>query len=530
MKITGQFGNVIGAHNLLALVRNTASWVFSDKTIQSAAKKARAKVSKASVKLGAKSASLSASRAAPASSRSAFVATAPAEECIEPSSSAFSFASDSSAASSTPPKRLITLNTHPYAWLDVLSQAETVLPFDVRYPTMEMVEDYFALCMAAHYSTVATFVPTDVDTKIRGVLWQSKPFRSQSALLSSSVAGGVTDVSGGALENEVNLAEQQSEVSEDTPEMRAQRMRMMERESHRRMFEFGLKVKEWDISHISTRWIHMKERNEKTNRMKNLFPTPVSGHDGEWLGVMAGSLGAFVRHRDASYVTASTEAIVKELEREAHAWNVACETPGAELEVLKMAATLTHNAGDLDQGLSFFPEKGGAQYDALRARFGRLGHPSQCVSEEGFVSAFHQASHVYKIVAAEGHRNYPLREVDILRTSRDFLLPLAPCLDDWGRQIGSAAELSFRDKSAVLAGLLMGCKRVKDQSGYYRAIAGLVDGIDATERELESSLATAPRKLWKTPLVQQHLQLSQASFESGLRRRCAAALAQVRRK
>lgn len=32
--------------------------------------------------------------------------------------------------------------------------------------------DYFSLCLASHYSTVATFVPTDVDNQIRKNLWQ----------------------------------------------------------------------------------------------------------------------------------------------------------------------------------------------------------------------------------------------------------------------------------------------------------------------------------------------------------------------
>lgn len=36
----------------------------------------------------------------------------------------------------------------------------------------EQLLDYFALCMACHHATVATFVPTDVDTKIRGILWR----------------------------------------------------------------------------------------------------------------------------------------------------------------------------------------------------------------------------------------------------------------------------------------------------------------------------------------------------------------------
>jgi len=37
----------------------------------------------------------------------------------------------------------------------------------------EQLQDYFALCLACHHATVATFIPTDVDTKIRGILWQA---------------------------------------------------------------------------------------------------------------------------------------------------------------------------------------------------------------------------------------------------------------------------------------------------------------------------------------------------------------------
>jgi hypothetical protein len=36
----------------------------------------------------------------------------------------------------------------------------------------EQLQDYFALCLACHHATVATFVPTDVDTKIRGIVWR----------------------------------------------------------------------------------------------------------------------------------------------------------------------------------------------------------------------------------------------------------------------------------------------------------------------------------------------------------------------
>ena len=36
----------------------------------------------------------------------------------------------------------------------------------------EQLQDYFALCLSCHHATVASFVPTDVDTKIRGIVWR----------------------------------------------------------------------------------------------------------------------------------------------------------------------------------------------------------------------------------------------------------------------------------------------------------------------------------------------------------------------
>ena len=36
----------------------------------------------------------------------------------------------------------------------------------------EQLQDYFTLCLACHHATVASFVPTDVDTKIRGITWR----------------------------------------------------------------------------------------------------------------------------------------------------------------------------------------------------------------------------------------------------------------------------------------------------------------------------------------------------------------------
>jgi len=64
---------------------------------------------------------------------------------------------------------LIDLGRGRDGFLRILASWRNLLDESLTYG--EQLQDYFALCLAAHHATVATFVPTDVDTKIRGVLW-----------------------------------------------------------------------------------------------------------------------------------------------------------------------------------------------------------------------------------------------------------------------------------------------------------------------------------------------------------------------
>lgn len=67
--------------------------------------------------------------------------------------------------------RLIDLGSSHDGFLRVIASWENILRDDLSWP--EQLQDYFALCLACHHATVATFVPTDVDTKIRGITWHA---------------------------------------------------------------------------------------------------------------------------------------------------------------------------------------------------------------------------------------------------------------------------------------------------------------------------------------------------------------------
>ncbi len=348
--------------------------------------------------------------------------------------------------------RLIDLGGHPHGWLDILRAADA-LPATPT-PSAEEREDYFALCLAAHHATVATFVPTDVDSKIRGGLWQPP----------------------------------------------------LDPASRRRMFDLVLHAQTWDLAGISTR----------TTALAGVGP--VSGHDGELLGVMAGALGSFVRAADAEYAQKAADAIDAEFRREAHEFTFALRQPGQEVEVLRLAMSLTHNCGDTDQGISSWAE--GPAYAPYRARFGRLAHENT----PPYGGTYQLAARLYRhLLAAEGHRHYPLRHVRCLRRSPDFLLPLGPFLDDWGTLIATHPALAPAERTEVLAALLAGCKKISGQVGYFRALSGFAHGAGGLDKFAAQLPATSRQEL-KDPEVRRHVALSQASFEASMSKRARQVL------
>jgi hypothetical protein len=75
-----------------------------------------------------------------------------------------------SAVRVTEPGRLIELGNSSDGFLRILANWQNILCASLT--PEEQLQGYFALCLACHHATVATFVPTDVDTKIRGIVWR----------------------------------------------------------------------------------------------------------------------------------------------------------------------------------------------------------------------------------------------------------------------------------------------------------------------------------------------------------------------
>jgi hypothetical protein len=339
----------------------------------------------------------------------------------------------------------------PDGWLKILRAAPGMMG---REPTtVEDRDDYLALCLACHGATVATYVPTDVDAKIRGVLWA----RGDQSVV-------------------------------------------------RRRWSLVQAAMRWDVQAVS-------------RRVVTTAHGPVSGHDGEWLSVQAGALGAALRTGDAGLADEIGASIAAELDREVAAFRAALSDYRQDgWDLIRLAWILTHNVGDLDQGISFWPEQAEA-YVPWRARFQRLGHENAAA----WGNAFLKAKAIYQVVAAEGHRHYPLRQVRCLRKAEELLLPLGPCFEAWGATVAQSKALSLDEKAEVLAGLLSGIAKVPGQIGYQRAVHGLAEatsgGIDALARRLPKGAQAGLKEAG----LRQHLGLAPGSFLSSLAKRAREA-------
>jgi hypothetical protein len=143
-------------------------------------------------------------------------------------------------------------NTAPFLF-DLPAQPYIKTLTDIRTTQSLSHPEYFRLCLSAHWATVGTFVPTDVDNQIRHKLWHP------------------------ALSKELVLE-----------------MAKTVHESH-----------DWDFRPVTTRWVQSPVSGEL-----------LGGHHGEWFSVSIAAYAA-LRRRDPDAAAEMARAVLEELAREA---------------------------------------------------------------------------------------------------------------------------------------------------------------------------------------------------------------------
>lgn len=368
----------------------------------------------------------------------------------------------------------LVLTGSSHGWNDVLLVNSEALPPCTEKPSSDQRLDYFVLCLASHFSTVASFVPTDVDSKIRDHCWRDP---------------------------DVDVIRAQYDVLKHAWAV-------------------------WDVRDVSAKALVLPSSRDSGSL------DILSGHGGEWMSVFCGAIGAFHTIGDVLRAKEAEEILHNELCREAALFTtlvkqVQEDSNNNATELLMAAAILTHNVGDVDQGLSYWDiggsdESCAATRTALRVKYGKLAHEDY----DRFGGVFGVAKCLYKeLLSAEGHRNYPLREVKELRRHIDLMLPLGPWLEDWGAKVAMSKDMSDEDKTLVVRQLLRGCDTtskaycVPNQVGYYRALQGF-NAVSPLDRLVQQkALDKDCREVLKTHDVRMHLCCSKAQFASKLARR-----------
>lgn len=288
-----------------------------------------------------------------------------------------------------------------------------------RDPSLELTHvDYFRLCLSAHAATVGSYVPTDVDGQIRFKLWHPALDTSTLAKMADEVTRSLS----------------------------------------------------WDFTAVSARWVQSPETGEL-----------LGGYHGEWFSTAVGAYGA-LRRRDPERAAEIARAILEELEREARIFRE-FKKRREGIGLLQAATIIAHNLGDLDRVLELW----GLHYpkvqstlnhsdDPLKVAAFRLGHEGG----ERFGGLFLEAGRMNKaFMASENHRHFALREPRCLRRNPEFLLPIAPFLDEWGERIGRHPDLAPEEVAEIVQSLVAGWERLQATDtvtvGYPRALAGILE-------------------------------------------------------
>jgi hypothetical protein len=310
------------------------------------------------------------------------------------------------------------------------------------------LSEYFYICMAAHWSTAGTFVPTNVDNQIREGLWKHK-----------DILGHIE-----------------------------------------KMGRITIDSWTWDYEYVTNR----KAYNPDLQQV-------MSTHEGTWLSVAIGAYNALKKNRKESLATEVAEVILAEIEKEEKLLTYLREKRD-HVNFLRSTALMAHNFGDLDRVIDQWEMP---LDDPFRKRIYKLGHElnesySQILVYSGQVNK--------KFLSVENHRHMSMRQAKCLRRSSQFLIPVGPFMDQWGKTLGETKLLSLPEKGEVVAAFFEGYKRQNQAFGYARAYSGMMRALPEGIETLVADLPFDLVKEIKLSAFQRIADLGQEEFEKDLSR------------
>ncbi len=147
------------------------------------------------------------------------------------------------------------------------------------------LSEYFYLCMAAHWATAGTYVPTNVDNQIREGLWKHK-----------EIDGHIE-----------------------------------------KMARITIDSWNWNYEEVTNRKSYNPDKGQV-----------LSTHEGTWLSVAIGSYNALIKYKKETLAREVAEVILEEISKEEKLLNYLREKRD-HINFLRSTALMAHNFGDLDR-------------------------------------------------------------------------------------------------------------------------------------------------------------------------------------
>lgn len=320
---------------------------------------------------------------------------------------------------------------------------------------------YLRLLLAAHFATVATFVPTDVDSHIRHHAWQhARPGESLAAALDAVDA-----------------------------------------------------IDAWDTRAVSARVVDVPGVGA------------LSGHDGEWMAVRAGALGRALATRDEAATERLVARLDADVARHAAALDAVLRVKGRELDALRVLPTVAHNLGDLSRIVVEWPAKSPAALALQKryARLGHDEGGDPRFALAGRVNKAVTAADNHRFLALRAARALRTSR-DLLLPLGPFFDTWGAAVATSPAMGARGSSEALANRGAVVAALLEAHLLDPSQQGVLRALAGFHEahpgGVDAVEPELPARL----RKVLRAGAAREHLGVPVARFEARMVNRYRAAL------
>ena len=310
---------------------------------------------------------------------------------------------------------------------------------------------YLRLLLAAHHATVATFVPTDVDSHIRFHAWQrcetTADLRVAAAVLDETAA--------------------------------------------------------WDPAEVSARVVNVPGVG------------PISGHDGEWMAVRAGALGRALALDDAATADAQTAFLDAALEHHAAAFAAVQRAKGRELMALEVVAAIAHNLGDLSRVVDTWPLKSPAALAVRRryVKLGHETEGDPRFALAGRIYKRAMALENPRFLGLRAAKSLRVHR-DLLLGIGPFFdawgetIARHPALDD------DAPGGDLGGRGAVLAALVQSHLAAPTVQGFLRAIAGFHRAVPGGVERYADDVAARERGSLRTGAIREALGVDQERFEA----------------